>query len=228
MSIQELGRRIPYPLRLAREASGISAFKDFFSSEEGDECITLPVGFAMGAVEFILPATMRFIRENIIYDEMRPMRNALLCIASVATDVATNGLIYMAGFDRAVNIPARRIALNYATHMGVDFIQHLHYLQSRVRPNYERSEITSRPASSKQIKIPRKTTVKQTTLVIEEADFLNISTGDKGRIRRDKSGNPIKDSHGRLVVDFPGPPKYTAGLTDRLIGTKYQKIKKEV
>ncbi len=126
MAIQEL-RKMPYPLRLAREASSITAFKDLNNSE-GDGS-TQAVAFCVGIAEFLMPATYRFLRENVgspHTDDIRPIRNIFLLSASIAADSASNGLIFAAGgiFD-PFNSTARRVVLNYATHMGIDFIQHL-------------------------------------------------------------------------------------------------------
>lgn len=124
-------RRTFYPLRLAQEASAITAFKDTHqaaSTVNNDLfeylIITGPFALFMAASEFALPATMRFIRENGNgNDEYRSLRTLLLSVGAIATDIVTNGLIIAAGVDSPINVPARRIVLNYATHLGIDFIQ---------------------------------------------------------------------------------------------------------
>ena len=125
MAIQELGIRTPYLLRLAKEASSITAFKDTLSSSDVDHnFLGVSFAFAVGVREFILPASTIFIREN-ISDDDRPSRNLMLLIASFVADLATNALIAVAGWGSTINVAARRIVLNYATHIGIDFIQHL-------------------------------------------------------------------------------------------------------
>lgn len=136
MSRQGSERKTPYILDLMQHASSVTAFKFFHPTALKDAgCVTIPLAISMGAAEFIMPATMRFVRENMLDDD-RPLRNILLLVASISTDAATIGLIHMAGVDAAINVPARRIVLNYATHMGIDFIQHTHSFLGKVRHNY--------------------------------------------------------------------------------------------
>ncbi len=117
-------RRGGYVYSLAEQASGIKAFREFSRADSpGDEIVTKPFGCLMAIPELILPATFMVLIENIELDETRPLRNSLLFIGALATDITSNWLIYLAGNDGVINIAARRIALNYATHIGAGLIQ---------------------------------------------------------------------------------------------------------
>lgn len=257
-------KRVFYPLRLAQEASSITAFKDTHkaASEDNDlfeyPILAGPLALFMGTSEFVLPATMRFIREN-GNDEYRPLRTLLLSVGAMATDVVTNGLIVVAGLDSGLNIAARKIVLNYATHMGIDFIQkifpdqHAYVARSYTPQFVERSAKvretlpqpsvtrTRRPTTKPIPEKPRSFSKVHPTLTkpvesvsvigpnteepsVPAGDLLEIKTLKRGLLLRDKAGELKRDPEGRILAEFPGPPKYTARIPEGLIGTKYQMI----
>jgi len=252
---EQVVRRTFYPLRLAQEASSITAIKDTYHAALHDNELfeypelARPFALMMGAMEFVLPASMRFIREN-DNDELRPLRNLVLFSGALASDVITNGFIVAAGFDSTLNVAARRIVLNYATHMGADLIQKLfpdrgfigipepgiyspRIIKSSSSVGRERTDLRTGIPKVKRAKghAPKssQTYIKRPIVSAEViqspppvGDIMIIKTQEKGSLLRDEKGVVRRDSEGRLLAEFPGPPKYTVRIPEALIGTNYE------
>ncbi|MBI2020388.1 hypothetical protein HYS94_03115 [Candidatus Daviesbacteria bacterium] len=230
-----------YGLRLAREASGVTAFNVIYEdTKREDDLVARPFAVIWGLGELIFPATMRFMREHTEYNPDKSLRDILFFMSSIATDVATNALIAVPGLDGPLEVVARRTTLNYATHMGIDFMQHISHIRAASQKPLQSSttdisqtpvrrrtpENRTRPVQSARSpqRLSTKKPIEVQPLPINAGNIINMNTEEKGWLLRDETGQLIRDPEGLLTIEFPGPPKYTARIPESLIGTKYQTI----
>lgn len=120
-----------YPWSFIKRVSGYTTAHDTYVAAQVDSQAYEP-SILSGALagyyafqEFVLPVTTRFMMDDTSSQDYKPMSRLLKTVGLPALDLATLGLVTLEGLDNLALVAARKLTVNCATHMGIDFVQSL-------------------------------------------------------------------------------------------------------